>query len=371
MDLGQRLTTRRRWAWPLALVGLGYLGAARPARADQCVLDAWLAELRAQGPRPAPAAGPGRRSSLTPAEWAQVQGAFPASLLRLGLNFPGALAAQVQARADVAQLHQAALRVLEHDGQRGAPPATAGIVAALLNPPDAFRRAVAHGASPGAGAEPGVEPPLRIGLTLDWHTPPATGQLPRPRPPGASEGLLVLRSPHDNSDVLWTLPEATQQGLLAAPGRLAGIPEAQLGALLVPFWPGERAEGRLVVWLGLALGPLAWWTQLSEAPLPGRSAPGVRLVEPARLRLSALVASAGGSGRERHVGPSHALALESHDDPRLRGQSPTATRLLGPPASVAPLRPSAEVIRAALTERAAMTLDHRPAPCHQARGVGS
>lgn len=346
MDLGQHLTTRRRWAWPLALVGLGFLGAARPARADQGLFDAWLATLTAQG---GPAAGPGRRA-LTPAEWEQVQGAFPASLLRLGLDFPGALATAAAARANLPQLHAAALRVLEHDGQSGPPPALPpGILAAAFSPPDTFRRAVAYGAASGAGAEPS----LRVGLTLDWHTPPASGPLPRPRAPGAREGLLVLRSPHDNSDVLWTLPEATAQELLASPGRLAAIADAELRALLVPSWPGERAEGRLVAWLGLARGPLAWWTQLSEAPLPGRSAPGVRLVEPARLRLSALVALIEGSRPERLVGPSHALGLESQDnDARLRGQSLTATRLLGPRASVPPLRSSAEVIRTALTERA-------------------
>lgn len=348
MDLSQCLAPRR-WAWPLALVGLGLLVTAQPASADDRAsgadraIDAWLDELGAfvaQLPR----AVRSNPVALTPQQLDSFAGAFGARLLRLGPDFPRQLAAAVEARAGLAELRRAALEVLEHAGRHAARAARQeGIRAAASSAPGAFRSAVAY-VEPTGATDEGM---LRAGLTLDWQLPPPSGKLLRPRPPPASDGAPVLRSPHTNSDVLWTLPQSELQALRNEPGRLAVLGDDALRALLVPHWPGEQIEERLHTWIGLALGPLACWVQLAHAPALGRGS-GVSLFEPARLRLSALVQEADGGRRQRHVGQSWVLSYEDDDDPRRSTKVLTATCQAPSRRSVVPERPCAPVIRQAL-----------------------
>lgn len=349
MDLSQCLAPRR-WAWPLALVGLAFLGTAQPASADDRAgaadraSAAWLDELRAFVPQ-LPRGVRSNPVALTPQQLDPYEGAFGARLLRLGPDLPRQLAAAVEARVDLAELRRAALDVLEHAGRHAARPALReGIRAAASSTPGAFRSAVAYVAP----TEADDERTLRAALTLDWQVPPPSGKLPRPRPPAASDGALVLRSPHTNSDVLWTLPQSELQALRNDPGRLAVLGDDALRARLVPHWAGEQLENRLHTWIGLALGPLACWVQLAHAPAPGRGS-GVSLFEPVRLRLSALVQEADGGRRQRHVGPSWVLSYEDDDDPRRSNKVLTATCQAPSRRSVLPERPCAPVIRQALS----------------------
>ncbi|MBK8482411.1 MAG: hypothetical protein IPL40_14800 [Proteobacteria bacterium] len=343
----------QRWTRQLALLAL--LTAARPATAYESASDTWRDALATRCSELATVVGH-RSGALTLAQFEAVTNAFPALLLRLGVAFPSALAAEVKARANLLELHRAALGVLERQDQyTPAPALPAGVIAARFTQPEGYRSAVAQRVGSGAAGKP----PLPAGLTLDWHTPAANGRLPRPHPPRAVDDALVLRSPHDNTDVLWMLPPAALHALQREPWRLAQISDRELRLLLVPYWRGELEEARLFVWGGIAHGPLVVWAGLSTAPAQrsnadegrsGRLSGPVALTEPAYLRLSARVSAADGSRPERRVSATWRLGLDARDgEPRLQGQSMTATRLPPPTRSVAPVRPSADALRWALS----------------------